>query len=353
MKIVSSLLILLATSQFTLGQSQAKKIDSIFQSIAKVNPDVVMSIGFVDNGNEYYFNYGNISRDSNIAVDENTLYEIGSVTKLLTGNLIAQAANEKKLDINDFIDNYLPKEYNLSTEIKGKIKISDLASHQSGLPDFNFKDLMEANPKQPLDIDIEKVHELLNENTTLKDYGEYRYSNINFVIMGMILEKVYRKNYDTILREKILIPLKMNQTLTTDYKVKNKIVGYDLEGVEQEFLNWNSIVASAGLIKSNTTDMTKLLKALLSNKGRIAKATTITEQTYYKTEDREMAFGQQIERNGTDSFFYKTGNTLACSAILAYDKNTNWGMIILLNQSNSKLIAELINTSFEEVLLKK
>lgn len=353
MKIINSILILVLTTQFALAQSRATKVDSICKAIALKNPDVVMSIGFVDNGKEYFFNYGKISRESNTAVDENTVYEIGSVTKLLTGNVIAQAAKEGKLKTDDFIDNYLPKEYKLSEEIKGKIRISDLASHQSGLPDFDFKELIESNPKQPLDIDIEKVHELLNENTTLKDYGEYRYSNINFVIMGMILEKVYHKNYDTILREKILIPLKMNQTFTTDYTVKNKIVGYDLEGVEQDFLNWNSIVASAGLIKSNTVDMSKFLKALLSKKGKIAKATTITEQTYYKTEDREMAFGQQIERNGKDSFFYKTGNTLACSAILAYDKNTNWGIIILLNQSNSKLIAELINSCFEQVLVEK
>ncbi|WP_339889179.1 serine hydrolase domain-containing protein [uncultured Flavobacterium sp.] len=353
MKTINSLLILVLTTQFAFAQSRATKVDSICQAIAKINPDVVMSIGFVDNGKEYFFNYGKISRNSETAVDENTVYEIGSVTKLLTGNLIAQAANEGKLKTDDFIDNYLPKEYKLSEEIKGKIKISDLASHQSGLPDFDFKKLMEANPKQPLDIDLQKVYELINENTTLTDYGQYRYSNINFVIMGMILEKVYHKNYDTILREKILNPLKMNQTLTKDYNIKNKIVGYDLEGVEQDFLNWNPIVAPAGLIKSNTADMTKLLKALLSKKGEIAKATTITEQTYYKTDDREMAFGQQIERNGKDSFFYKTGNTLACSSILAYDKNTNWGMIILLNQSNSKLIAELINSCFEQALLEK
>lgn len=353
MKTITNLLILLFTTQFMLAQEQAKKIDSIFQTIAKKNPDVVMSIGFVDKGKEYFFNYGNSSRDSNMAVDKNTIYEIGSVTKLLTGNLIAQAANEKKLNINDFIDNYIPKEYILSEEIKGKIKISDLASHQSGLPDFDFKELMEENPKQPLDIDKEKIHSIFNQKTTLLDYGKYRYSNMNFVLMGMILEKVYNKDFNSILRDKILNPLKMNQTLTTDFNVQNKIVGYNLEGVEQDFLNWNELVASAGLIKSNTADMIKLLKALLSNKGQIAKATTITEKTFYKTEDKEMAFGQQIERNGTDSFFYKTGNTLACSAILAYDKNTNWGMIILLNQSNSKLIAELINTSFEQVLLKK
>jgi len=353
MKYIKIVLFLLLTIQFIQGQATAKKIDSICKTIAAKNPEVGISIGLLDNGKEYFFNYGTISKESKTAVDQNTVYEIGSVTKLFTGNLIAQAQNEGKLKLDDFIDDYLPKEYVLSKEVKSKIKISDLASHQSGLPDLDFKKLIELNPKQPLDIGKETILAIFNEKTTLIDYGNYRYSNMSFILMGMILEKVYNKDYESIVKEKIFSPLKMQNTLTADFNVKNKAVGHDYKGVQQDFFNWNTLVAPAGLLKSNTSDLTKLLKALLSNKGQIANAARIAENTYYKNTLREIGVGLQMERTEKDVYFYKTGNTMACSSILAYNPKTNWGMIILLNHNNSGIIGDLINTNYEAVLSKK
>lgn len=350
MKIISSVIILLLVSQFTFGQTRAKKIDSISQIIHEKNPEVAISIGFIDNGKEYFFNFGKISRKSKIDVDENTIYEIGSITKLLTANLIAQAQEEGKLNIDDFIDDYIPNEYKLPKKIRNKIKISDLGSHQSGLPDFNFKKLMKLKPKQPLDINKEIIHSIINDSTELSDYGDYRYSNISYVLLGMILEKVYAEDFEKILKEKILVPAKMSNTYTTKFDVKNRVTGYDINGAEQEYFNWNSLTAPAGLLKSNTSDMTKLLKILLSNKGQISKATEISENTYYKNTEREVGFGLEIERIEDDIFFYKTGDTFSCSSIIAYDKKSNWGIVILINQHNSEMIRELINTIYEQAL---
>ena len=352
MKFINTIFILsaLIISQFAFGQSRAKKIDSISQAIHKNNPEITISIGFIDNGKEHFFNYGNISRKSELEVNENTIYEIGSVTKLLTANLLAQAQDEGKLKIADFIDNYLPKEYILSDEIKGKLRISDLASHQSGLPDFDFKKLMELNPNQPLDISKETVHSIINDSTSLLDYGNYRYSNISYVLMGMILENIYSKDFDTLIADKIFIPVQMTNTLTTDYNVKNRVIGYNINGTEQEYFNWNSLMMPAGLLKSNTLDMTKFLKKLLSGEGKISQATEITEKTYFKNTKREIGFGQEIERNEDDIFFYKDGDTFSCSSIIAYNKKSEWGIVIMINQKNSNLIRELINTNYEQAL---
>ncbi len=142
----------------------------------------------------------------------------------------------------------------------------------------------------------------------------------------------------------------MTATLTTDFNVKNKVVGHDVNGVPQDYFDWNSLFAPAGLLKSNTSDMSKLLKILLSNQGTTGKATSITEQTFYKNTQREIGFGQVIERNGSDTFFHKTGDTFSCSSILAYDKESNWGLIILINHKDFELIRTLINTIYEQAL---
>jgi len=350
MKIIFSAIVFLFLGQLAFGQSAEKKIDSICQAIHNKNPEIAISVGFINNGKEHFFNYGKISLKSDFNVDENTVYEIGSITKLLTANLIVQAQDEGKLKIEDFIDNYLPEEYTLSEKIKNKLKISDLASHQSGLPDFDFGKLIELNAKQPLDISKEAVHSIVNDSTELLDYGSYRYSNLSYVLLGIMLENIYSKNFDKLVKEKMLIPLKMNNTLTTDYNVRDKVVGHDINGVQQDYFVWNSLFAPAGLLKSNTSDLSKLLKSLLSNKGDIGKATSITEKTFYKNTQMEIGFGQEIERNGNDTFFYKAGDTFSCSSILAYDKKSNWGIVILINHKNSDLIRELINTIYVKVL---
>jgi len=347
---IFTLMTLLITSLFTFGQSRAQKIDSICQVIKNKNTEVSISIGFIDNGKEYFFNYGKISPKSDLKVNKNTVYEIGSITKLLTANLIIQAQEEGKLNINDFIDEYLPAGYVLSEDIKEKLKISDLASHQSGLPDFDFGKLIKSNPKQPLDIDKEIIHSIINNSTKLTDYGNYRYSNISYVLMGIILENIYSKSFEKLVREKILGPSNMNNTLTTNFDIKNKVIGHNVNGDQQDFLVWNTLFASAGLLKSNTSDMSKLLKIFLTNKGSIGRATLETEKTFYKNTQIEIGFGQEIERNGNDIFFYKAGDTLSCSSIFVYNKKSNWGIIIMINHKNSDLIRELINTIYKYAL---
>lgn len=350
MRKIYTLFILLMLSQLTFSQSRAEKVKLISKEIHNKYPEVAISIGFIDYGKQYFFNYGKISRDSDIDVDKNTIYEIGSITKLFTAILIVQAQDEGRLKIDDFIDDYLPKDYKLSDDDKGKLKISDLASHQSGLPDLNFKKLIEINPKQPLDITKESICSVFNDSTKLVDYGCYRYSNLGYILLGLILENVYHKDYWTLVKEKILVPAQMNNTFKTAVNVKNKVIGYDMNGNEQDYFNWNSLSAPAGLLKSNTSDMTKLLTILLYGKGEISKTTTITEQTFFKNTRSEICFGQEVERNGDDFFFYKTGDTFACSSVIAYDKKTDWGIIILINQHNSNLIRDLILTNYEKAL---
>jgi len=209
---------------------------------------------------------------------------------------------------------------------------------------------MKSTPKQPLAITDRILHDILNDSTSLIDYGNYRYSNISYTILGLILEKVYNKDFDQILQEKIVKPAKLKNTLTKLYHVENRVTGYDIEEKKQDYFIWNHLTAPAGLLKSNTKDMVKFIKVLISGKNQIAAATKLTERTFYKNTRREIGLGQEMARDNEDLFFYKTGDTFACSSILTYDKKFEWGMVILVNQHNSDLIRDLINTNYEAVL---
>lgn len=347
---VKFLAALLVVSNFSFGQDISRKIDSIIKDNYKKNPNVGISVGFIKNNEEYYTAYGNLNEESQIEINKNSIFEIASITKIITSNLIAQAANEQKIKLDDYIDGYLPKEYVLSKNIKNKIKISDLASHQSGLPDIDFAKLIELDPQQPVNSVTEKtLATLVNNCNELIDYGKYRYSTIGYTLLGQILERVYGKSYDEILRNKIVEPLQLTNTLTKDFNVKNRTTGHNPNGGSQEFFKWN-VTASAGLIKSSASDMVTYLKAILNKETAIGKAALITEKIFYKDEKRELGLGINIGTDDKNTLYIKTGDSMGQSSIIGYNRAENWGIIILLNQRNSKMRQNLLNEICDSVL---
>lgn len=345
-KILAAILI----TNLSFGQEVSKKIDSIINANYQKNPDVSISVGFVSNSEEYYTAYGNLSKEIQTKVDKNTVFEIASITKILTTNLIAQAVIEHKIQTGDYIDAYLPIQYVLNQNLKNKIKISDLASHQSGLPDIDFAKLIAINPQQPVSsVTEETLTGIVNNCTTLTDYGKYRYSTIGYTLLGEILEKVYGKSYDKMIKSKIKKPLKMTYTFTKSFDVKNKVVGYNPDGGVQELLNWN-ITAPSGLIKSSASDMVKYLKAVLNKKTAIGQAAIITEQIFYKDEKRELGLGTNIMSDEKNTLYQKSGDLMGQSSIICYNRAKNWGIIILINQRNSKIRNTLLNEIYDNVL---
>lgn len=341
MKKFSTFLSILIFSNILFSQPNNSKVDSILQTRADSNSTVAISIGIIQNGQKTYYNYGTIDRQSSTKVNEETVFEIGSVTKIITTNLIAQAVLEHKLTLGDFIDNYLPENYQLKVELKNKVKISDLASHQSGLPDIDFRSLIQQNPLNPLgSVTQNTLDSLINTADSLIDFGKYRYSTIGYVLLGQILETVYQKNYDELLQEKLVQPLNLTTTLTKNYNVANKVTGYNPEGGVQDPFAWN-FMAPAGLIKSSTSDMVNYLDAVLNSTQAISTAAKLTEQPYLSENGRSLGLGINIAELEGDTIYVKSGDTMGQSSMIAYNREKKAGFIILLNERNSKIRNQL------------
>ncbi|WP_420574341.1 serine hydrolase domain-containing protein [Kordia sp.] len=352
MKHITTLLFFsILVHHFSFAQNKTQQLDSIIQSYHEKFPEVSMSVGFIQDDQEFYTAYGNLSKERTIKVNKNSVFEIASITKIITSNLLAQAVIEGKLKLDDYIDAYLPKGYVLHKDIQQKIKISDLAAHISGLPDIDFKELIEKNPQQPTStVTLETLTTLVNTCTSLTDYGSYRYSNIGYILLGQILETVYGKSYEEILNEKITTPLQLSNTLTTDFNVPHTTVGYNRKGGTQEFFTWNPAIGAAGLIKSNTSDMITYVKAVLQEETTIGKAALRTEQLLHVEDGDGIGLGLVIVEDSGNTLYLKTGDTLGQASLLCYNRAKNWGIVIFLNQANSKLRQEMLNVMYDVVL---
>lgn len=351
-KQLGTFVITLFMSSYAFAQGITAQIDSIVQATYQKYQDVSMSVGVIQNGKEYYTSYGKLSQSSNRNVNKKTVFEIASITKPITGNLIAIAANERKLELTDYIEEHLPKDFVVQEQLRGKVMISDLASHQSGLDDIDFMKLIEKNPQNPMEgVERETFAKLLSNCSELKDYGQYRYSTIGFVLLGEILENVYDKSYDEILREKIINPLKMTSTYTQSYDIKNIATGYNRDGGKQNLMPWN-VSAPAGLIKSSASDMVKYIQGLLDGNAEISNGAITSEKIVYKEKQglRKIGLGINVYMDDSNTYFQKTGDIMGQSSVMCYNREKNWGVIILINQRNGTIRKELWNSIYNLVL---
>lgn len=171
--------------------------------------------------------YGNANLDYDIPITEKTVFDIGSIAKQFTAAAILLLEEEKKLSIKDPVYKHID---NFPRYKKGDPTIEHLLNQTSGIKeidpylgviDITFRDLI--TQSQLLNI-ATKIDELYFTP------GEYfYYSNINYILLASIIEKISGKSYSEYLQEAIFKPLEMKNTVvnTSTYNtIKNRAIGY-------------------------------------------------------------------------------------------------------------------------------
>ena len=122
-----------STSDFKITDEIKDSINALVDS-NRTNAAIV--VGIVDPDGTQFYSHGKISNAINSTVDQNTIFAIGSNTKVFTTILLAQMVEDGLIKLNDPIDKYLPSNV-IVPQYKGhKITIEDLVTHTSGLPEF-------------------------------------------------------------------------------------------------------------------------------------------------------------------------------------------------------------------------
>src|SRR6476646_118609 len=104
--------------------------------VDKNKTNAAIAIGSIDLNGTQFYGHGKISNTNTTTVDQNTIFAIGSITKVFTTTLLADMVNQGLIKLNDPIEKYLPSNVKVPN-IKGhKITLEDLATHTSGLPEF-------------------------------------------------------------------------------------------------------------------------------------------------------------------------------------------------------------------------
>ncbi|MGJ8666671.1 MAG: serine hydrolase [Patiriisocius sp.] len=242
-----------------------------------------ISVGMYRNGATYFYYSGYRDIENKLKADENTFYEIGSITKTYVALLLAKMENEGLLNVNDPVQKYIPDTLKLSDKEGNPILFKHLATHTSGLLRMPFG----YNPpdlKNPFKGYYRKDMFLQLKNFGPVNVGsKYSYSNLGVALLGETLAIIKDDTFENILTSEILKPLNLNETFINLPESKRN--HYALAYADKKLTpQWDfDVMAPAGALKATLPDLLKYGVSYLQKNG-ISAAQQKVMQTYYEAE---------------------------------------------------------------------
>lgn len=250
----------LAFSQQNIKQKLGNYIDSLY-----AHHKVSGSFAIAENGNfTFQKAVGFADAEKNSKANINTQYRVGSVTKVFTAVLMMKAVEEKKISLDQKLSEFI-------TEIPNgeKITLEQLLQHRSGI--HNLTDEPEfwqyyTTPK----TSIELIGIIKKYKSDFEPGSKHDYSNSNYILLGIILEKIYKTSYADLLEAKLTKPLRLKLTKIggTIDSSKNQAKSFYFENGKYIAVPESdmSIPIGAGNIVSTPMELIKFIQALENGK---------------------------------------------------------------------------------------
>ncbi len=215
-------------------------------------------VGYVNPSGRVTYGFGRAGADKRSkAPDGRTLFEIGSITKAFTGQMLAQAVMEGRLRITDPIRLYLPQGVIDKDSPLYWVSFLDLATHTSGLPEAP-DNLPSTDPRNPMaGYSTALLLDYLKTATLLSPVGrDFSYSNTAAGLTGYILARLWNSDYETLVKTRLCAPLHMTDTTIalSPEQAARMTRGHATDG--QVVPNWEVTgLEGAGAFRSSAEDL--------------------------------------------------------------------------------------------------
>jgi D-alanyl-D-alanine-carboxypeptidase/D-alanyl-D-alanine-endopeptidase len=295
-------------------------------------------VGILDEGGRRVVACGNAG-SADKPLDGNTVFEIGSVTKVFTSSLLADMVRRGEVKLDDPASKYLPASVRLPSRNGKEITLLDLTTQTSGLPRLPGN-MAPKDPKNPYaDYTVEQLYDFLSHYTLTRDIGEkYEYSNVGVGLLGHVLARKAGMTYEELVKKRILEPLEMRDTaITLSAPMKARLSpGHDAGGAAAG--NWDlPTLAGAGALRSTANDMLKFLAANLdTGDGPVPAALRETHRVRRSTGMPELDIGlgwHVFHRFGADLTWHN-GGTGGYHSWIGFLAKKHAGAVVLSNSSS-------------------
>jgi CubicO group peptidase (beta-lactamase class C family) len=243
-------------------------VDLLAEQAMRSGRRMGLVIGCLADGEQRVAGYGRLRIDTQDTPDGGTIFEIGSVTKVFTGLLLADLAEQGIVGLDDPLASYLPASVRVPTFKGEQITLGDLASHAGGLrrdPKGTLGRWLRDRRNPYAGLSVEELYAGLARTKLRRRPGErVKYSNLGAGLLGEALARAAGRSFEALVRERICLPLGMRDTVIapTGEQIARLATGYTRRGRPAPPLEIPALVG-AGALRSTATDMLCLLQANL------------------------------------------------------------------------------------------
>ena len=240
------------------------------------------------------------------------MFEIGSITKVFTGILLADMAAHGEIQLRAPAQRYAPPGLTLPTRDGREITLLDLATHQSGLPRLpgNFARDDQSNPYAQYRIG--QLYEFLAAYELPHAIGsQYEYSNLGMGLLGHLLAARAGVDYETLVTARILSPLGMTMTGVTlsEAMTTHLAIGHNADGKPTALWDLPAL-AGAGALRSNIEDMLTFLAANVGEpQTDLERAIRVSHQSVRTGPGMDVALGWHVFPWSSSTIVFHGGGT--------------------------------------------
>ena len=295
-------------------------------------PKTEMAIGYIQSGRVHFKGFLKQEGEELEVDNAERLFEIGSIAKVFTSNVLAQLILEEKVKSNELIAEFLSHKGLKETGIT----LLSLANHTSGLPRLpdNFYSIEEYDERNPyLHYDEKALRSYLNHhlNQNSKVGEKFNYSNLNSGLLGYVISKIEAKPFQQIVEERIFQPLNMKATTFEMNTKEQSVAGLNKDGKPADYWEGGLLSGCIGIV-SSAEDMTKWMLDILNSHNEVAdlqlSPTFRVEEGYHIS----LGWGVKTLADGSVSYNHGGGSD-GYSAYLKLHRASQSGVIMLTNIS--------------------
>ncbi|MBI4613086.1 MAG: serine hydrolase [Planctomycetes bacterium] len=287
-------------------------------------------IGVYQDGETRVYAFGSLAEDADPA---RLVFEIGSVTKVFTGLLLADAVVLGKLRLEDPLSDHVA--FKVPSFEGQPVRLVHLATHTSALPavpdDFLTRKHDPTNPYGSYSFD-EMVAFVEAYKLPRAPGTQFEYSNIGMGLVGHVLEtKVYETDLDTAFAARICVPLEMNDTriVLTEPLRKRLVQGHT--ATLEPTGTWDiPAMPGCGALKSTVADMLRFIRAELDPGGtHLEEAIRLSQQEHFQGPGGGNGLGWLIGKKGDMTILNHAGQTGGYTSFLGIVPERKAGVIVL------------------------
>jgi D-alanyl-D-alanine-carboxypeptidase/D-alanyl-D-alanine-endopeptidase len=310
-------------------------LDQRLRPILRAQPGAGVVVGVVRASRARVYGYGRVGPHTEAIPDGDTVYELGSLSQVLTSILLADAVVRGELKLDDPVSRHLPRAARVPQHDEGAIRLVHLATHTSGLPA-----VAAYSRRSPLASSKQFLRFVGKQRLRRAPGRAHEESLLGVALLGLALEHGTGKDYESLLLERVLLPLGMASTRTApSASMSSRLArGHDPKGKAVSAQRSAAPLVACCALRSTVHDLLRLVAAYQRSDGRLTAALDATLVVRAQQgQGAGVGLGWLLDAQG--GLLYQRGQRPGFGGFVGVHKERGVGVVILASSEGWDLEA--------------